>query len=247
MTAIVGLFCKDGVVIGADSSATFVAGGMRTIEQPTDKIRIIGDQVIVAGTGAIGLTQRLCGLAEKAWQDKAFKGTPVEIGKMLCLHAIQDFSSTGVKQGEFGAMIAFPVQHKPELCEFAVADFQPELKTDKLWYCSMGSGQLITDPFLGLFREVFWHDGPPSLQDGMFAVTWVLDQAIKLNPGGVNGPIQIAILEKTDPTKTKARFLSESELGQHRENVSAAKAHLRRYRDELQPKNSSDVPDVPKP
>ena len=247
MTAIVGLFCKEGVVIGADSASTFVAGNMRTIEQPTEKIYIIDNQVIVAGTGAMGLTQRLCGVVEKAWKEKAFKGTAVEVGKMLCRGAIQDFSSTGVKQGEFAAMVAFPVQHKLELCEFALSDFQPEFKTDKLWYCSMGSGQLITDPFLGLFREVFWHDGPPTLHDGMFAVTWVLDQAIKLNPGGVNGPIQIAILERIDATKTKARFLTDSELGQHRENVAAAKAHLRKYRDELQPKNTANIPEVPKP
>jgi 20S proteasome alpha/beta subunit len=38
VTAIVGIRCKDGVVIGADSSATFGdGGGNRFIEQSTRK------------------------------------------------------------------------------------------------------------------------------------------------------------------------------------------------------------------
>jgi 20S proteasome alpha/beta subunit len=31
MTAIVGVICKDGVVIGSDSAATFAAGRQNTI------------------------------------------------------------------------------------------------------------------------------------------------------------------------------------------------------------------------
>lgn len=57
MTILVGLLCKEGIVIGADSSATFGSAQFRTIEQPTDKIEIIDNQIIVAGTGQIGLGQ----------------------------------------------------------------------------------------------------------------------------------------------------------------------------------------------
>ena len=52
MTAIVGVLCRDGVVIGTDSSATFTYGPQRTIEQPTEKLSIVDQSVIVAGTGA---------------------------------------------------------------------------------------------------------------------------------------------------------------------------------------------------
>jgi 20S proteasome alpha/beta subunit len=57
MTSIVAIRCKDGVVMGADSSATFGDGGhVRTIEQLTDrKIEIVGNttKLIIAGTGYI--------------------------------------------------------------------------------------------------------------------------------------------------------------------------------------------------
>jgi 20S proteasome alpha/beta subunit len=44
MTSLVAIRCKDGVVIGSDSSATFGDGSyVRTIEQTTDrKIEIVG-------------------------------------------------------------------------------------------------------------------------------------------------------------------------------------------------------------
>ena len=58
MTAIVGVLCSDGVVVGSDSAATFASGIQPTIEQETIKIDVINDRVIVAGSGLIGLHQR---------------------------------------------------------------------------------------------------------------------------------------------------------------------------------------------
>jgi 20S proteasome alpha/beta subunit len=86
VTAIVGIRCKDGVVIGADSSATFGDGEARgVIEQSTSrKIEIIGESVIVAGTGAVGHVQRFSPVIQGLWNQKAFQGkTDIEIGKML--------------------------------------------------------------------------------------------------------------------------------------------------------------------
>jgi hypothetical protein len=61
MTVIVGISCSDGVVIGSDS--TMVAGRVTpgyTIERQNDvlKIEVIGDDIITAVTGAMGLAQR---------------------------------------------------------------------------------------------------------------------------------------------------------------------------------------------
>lgn len=60
MTVLVGVLCQDGVVIGADSSMThtLATGQTGTIEQPTDKIYRVGPDVLIAGTGVVGLVQR---------------------------------------------------------------------------------------------------------------------------------------------------------------------------------------------
>jgi len=230
LTVLIGVLCRDGVVIGADSAATFVAGSQRTIEQPATKIEIIGDNIILAATGSVGLKQRFAHIVEGCWRDKKFQGDGITTSTMLSNLAIRNFKETDSPKG-FGALLAFPVHKKPYLCEFDVAGFQPELKTSDLWYCSMGSGQSITDPFLGFIRSIFWADGrPPSCQDGIFATVWALKHAIEVNPGGINGPIRIATLMLNEKKELQARLLDHHETEEHRENVRAAKEHLRKYR-----------------
>jgi len=247
MTSIVGVLCNDGVVIGADSAATFSAGQLRTMEQPTEKLEVLAGRIIVAGTGAIGLGQRFCAAALKVWNDnQGFPRHPaLDISKAMCKAALEDFSSTYAKMGQYGALVAFPAQNKFHLCEFGVEDFQPEMKTEKLWYASMGCAQQITDPFLGFIREVFWDNGLPSVHDAINAVTWTLDHAISLNTGGVNGPIRIAVLGCDNKNQVKARLLSEAELGEPRQYIDEAKNVLRGFRLESQNGGLAEPPPLP--
>jgi hypothetical protein len=248
MTAIVGVLCRDGLVIGTDSSMTFGSGmGDRTIEQRAEKLKICSDLIIVAGTGQVGLGQRFCHIVEKAYADKVFVGSHhfTNVGTELCRRTLTDFGSTGVKSGQYGALVGFPIGDQPYLCEFPISDFQPEFKTETMWYCSMGSGQPITDPFLALMREVFWDQGLPTVQDATFAVTWALDHAVKVNPGGINEPIRIAVLEKHDG-KFRARILAEADLEEHYQNIEQAKEGLRRF-SASQRADAPGTPDIPKP
>ena len=172
MTAIVGIRCSDGVVIGADSSATFGDGRLQTIEQPMKKVDIIEDKVVVAGTGAVGLGQRFNRLVRIAYSQNIFASDDhIEVGKALSRAAIDDFASTHAKAGQYGALVGFSLGGRPRLCEFTMADFQPEFKDKRIWYVSKGSGQPITDPFLALMRSVFWKNRPPTVRDGTFALT----------------------------------------------------------------------------
>lgn len=246
MTVLVGIKCRDGVIIGSDSSATFAAGQIRTIEQTTKKIEIVDGKIIVAGTGQIGLGQRFCDQVEQGWKNGAFKSLrAIPMATKICCLAGVDFGSTQTSKGQYGALVAFPANHELHLCEFATSDFQPELKTENIWYVSMGSGQLIADPFLGLMRKVFWNDGMPTLQDGIFIATWTLQHAIDVNAGGVNGPIQLAVLknEKTGPV---ARMLGQGEIDEHQQNVSGVLTHLRHYTDKVAGRSAEAIPDVPR-
>ncbi len=247
MTSVVGIFCRDGVVIGADSSATFIAGQQRTIEQPTEKLWVVADNVIVAGSGYIGLDQRFHAIVEKAWDEHVFQKTPLEAAKWLTATAIQDFVSTSAPKGHYQALVAFPYQHKPQLCEWDINTFQPELKTERLWYCSIGSAQPITDPFLALMRDILWEHGCPGLHDGIFATTWALEHAVMVNPGGVNAPIRLAVLEHGPKGLLQARVLDDDELGEHRQNIKEAKRLLRDYRDRHRAPRMEEAPDIPQP
>lgn len=248
MTAIIGILCKDGVVIGADSSATFVAGNVRTVEQPYDKLELVAGQVIVGGTGPIGMGQRFLAVVRQHWLLNA-KRPAIEIAKILCKETIEDFTFTQAPKGQYGALVAFPAENKPQLCEFPVSDFQPELKDHKLWYSSMGSAQGITDAFLAFMRDIFRQDGLPTVSDALFAVTWTLEHAITINPGGVNWPARIAVLETDSRQKGhfKARILADSEFEEHRQHIFEAKGVLRGYGLDQRPSASPEVPEVPRP
>ncbi len=234
MTSIVGVLCRDGVVIGSDSSATFGNGQLRTMEQPYQKLEVIGSHVLLAGTGQIGLGQRFSAVVKKTWDTKGFsrdeKGnlrSAIEAAKHLCRQGINDFAETNAPKGQYGALVAFPCEQVFHLCEFSVDDFQPEMKTERLWYCSMGCAQPITDPFLAFVRDVFWSDGLPTVRDAINAVTWTLDHAVQVNPGGVNGPIQLGVLEKGSKGLLEAKSLSDAELGEARQFIHEAKQTLK--------------------
>ena len=90
MTVIVGIRCKDGVVIGTDSAMTFGPSAQQpTIEQPFhEKIAIVAGHIIVAGTGEIGLGQRFADVAEGLWRGNAFQGkSAIDIGRLLAMGA----------------------------------------------------------------------------------------------------------------------------------------------------------------
>src|SRR5689334_14000781 len=139
MTAIVGVLCRDGLVIGTDSSATFASPlGQPIIEQPTEKLQIVAGTIIIAGTGQIGLGQRFGRIIETAYEQRVFVGGQhyTEVGKEICKRTIADFVSTSVNKNSYGALVGFPLGDKPYLCEFPSSDFQPEFKTEGIWYCS---------------------------------------------------------------------------------------------------------------
>ena len=158
MTILVGLLCEDGVVIGSDSSATFVRSDRQpTIEQPTKKVQIVEGRAILAASGAIGLGQRFHAVVEQYWKDgKNKRKDRIQIGKELCTAGLNDFRSTFLDRANLGAILAFSSGDDFHLCEFEAGSFQPEFKNEDLWYVSMGSGQQLCDPFLGLMRKVFW-------------------------------------------------------------------------------------------
>jgi ATP-dependent protease HslVU (ClpYQ) peptidase subunit len=249
MTAIVGVLCQDGVVIGADSSATSVSTLGPTIEQEVKKIDILDGRVIVAGTGPVGLGQRFFAKLQDFHYKNKYKSKPaIEIAKQYCRLGIDDFIETKVQPRQYGALVAFSVETHFHLVEFAIEDFQPEIKTDRTWFVSMGSGQAITDPFLALLRKVFWKDAPPLLNEGVFAVAWTLQQAILLNPGGINGPQQIAVLKpRTQEHDCQARLLQDDEIDEHLGSVRAAEEHLGRYKELLQGKRMDRALGIPQP
>ena len=101
----------------------------------------------------------------------------------------------------------------------------------------------IADPFLGLMRDVFWKKGTPlpTINEGIFVVLWTLKHTIQLNPGGINGPEQVAVLTKSG-NKFEAKILSDAEKQEHFDNVNGVLLHLKKYKEIMQGKSEKEIP-----
>lgn len=232
MTVLIGVRCTDGVVIGADSAATSAAGQMPLAKHQVDKIEIVGGRIIVAGTGQVGLGQRFTEIVKRANTNKNLQGTCVESSKFLAREAIQDFSFTGMQVGQYGALVAAPFDKEGCLVEFDTSSFQPEVKTGKMTFVSMRSGQMLAEPFLSFVHRTFWKMQTPSVKDALFGVHWALAHTILCAPGGVGDPISLATLtnRKNDWT---AQIVGEDVLEEQRVHMAAIEDRISGYREDF--------------
>jgi hypothetical protein len=118
------------------------------------------------------------------------------------------------------------------LVEFAVSDFQPELKTAKLNFVAMGSGQLLAEPFVSFVARTFWESKTPDVQSAIFGVHWALAHTLRTAPGLVGPPIAIATLTKQKKGWC-AELLSEEVLGEQAQHMAAIEDSIAKYKEKL--------------
>lgn len=234
MTVIVGVKCTDGVVIGADSIATSANGSVPIMQiESNAKIRIFGKNIIVAATGAIGYAQRLHMCIEAAVAGKIFANFKHDrltqhISEKFILELQKSHAPNHPQFGglNFGALIGFVVDEEPCLVEFAANNFQPEYKKDKLFFCSMGSGQALADPFLAFVSKVLWKNALPDVKMGRFGVHWVLSHTLNYAPGMVGPPICAASLIKSGKEWVASQIVDNEEGGISSSQASRREFHL---------------------
>lgn len=146
----------------------------------------------------------------------------------LAKRLLNDFQNSMVQKSNqhglgFGALMALPVEQKPCLIEYGTTDFQPEFKEGNLFYVSMGSGQLLADPFLAFVSRVLWQSTMPTVQTAKFGVYWTLSHTIQLAPGGVGGPPRIATLERIEGHWTARE---QPDLQEHQQYIGELEKHI---------------------
>jgi 20S proteasome alpha/beta subunit len=231
VTIIVGVCCSDGVVIGADSLATSTMGPQPLFKkQSGDKIATVGDRVIVACTGAVGLSQRFCAVVQDGWNRKIFQHGVVKSTTELAKIAVSDFQASGVPRHQqfgynFGALVAAPIDGAAQLIEFATVDLQPETKSDSSYFVAMGSGQMLAEPFLAFVDRVLWKNQMPDVRKAMFGVYWALNHTITYAPMGVGAPIKVAVLRKDGKDWSVQKF-EEADIQETIEHIAAIEQQI---------------------
>jgi 20S proteasome alpha/beta subunit len=261
MTLIIGIKCKDGVVLGADGATTFTnVVGQPTVTVPAKKLQVLSGSVIVGVSGDVGLAQMFAKAIGDAWQRREFSGkSPNETGQLLrqaiwkqlapeviiAKQAAEAFGQGSIQRVVTCSAVALPVSDTHCLFQF---DHQgiPTEATPGLPFFALGSGQMIADTFLAFLRKVFWPQRPPELAEGLLAAVWTLRRAIETTPGGVGDPIQITTLCREGKSWV-ARERREEEWQEHLQDIQDAEGVLRDFRRHLQPKDSEGKPTAPPP
>src|SRR5437588_11950949 len=92
---------------------------------------------------------------------------------------MEDVKSTSVSYHPqnglcFGALVAGIIGGDHCLVEYGSIDFQPEVKGGRTFYVSMGSGQMLADPFLAFVSRVLCNDTMPTVDQARFGIYWLL-------------------------------------------------------------------------
>ena len=67
--------------------------------------------------------------------------------------------------------------------------------------------------------RVLWKGTLPSVEEAKFGVYWVIDHTIKLAPGGVGGPIKLAILRQHEGKWQAENMVDTQEPAQYIEEL----------------------------
>ena len=250
MTLIIAISCTDGVVMAADSAATFGVLGQRTIRQPTKKLAIVNGCMIVGVSGPIGMQQRFIGELEANTIGGKRHNVMSTLSGILRKHIEPEFKMAQVTQPTIGQQLALNsaitstvvgllIGGVPTLIQFDQQG-SPECATDNLRFVSIGSGQQLADPFLAFIARIFWSSKLPAVSDGLFAATWVLTHAIHTNPGGVDGPIQAMTLKCGPKNQPEIHELDEADLQEHKVSIEAAERRLATFRDAIATQSGAD-------
>jgi hypothetical protein len=243
MTVVIGIRCRDGVVIGADGAATFTSRGVPTSQQRSMKKLTAKGTVVTGFAGSLGVTQRVRGEVERVL---AVSHDGMETDQILQMMRRQIWSA--VLDSELHTAqraresLLLPGCESSAICELLVAAVirdqheliwlneqgSPTLVQDDVPFVTIGLGQGIADPFVGFTRRMFWPSGLPSLAMGTFSVLWTLRHVIDANSMGLSRPFQLAMLERTE-SGWKAREMAEEELKEHEERINDGESVLQNW------------------
>jgi len=254
MTLIIGIKCKNGIVLGADGGATLGTARIKTVMQPAKKLAIVSESMVIGVSGHVGLGQQFEFAVRRTLQKpEFFQQEPIEagitIGKALWSFAQTLWQRAPIIRASnpilaetitsFQVAIALIISDKPYLFQFD-RDCSPEKASD-LPFFAIGSAQEAAENFLAFVRLVTWKDTIPSLSLGRFVVFWTLEHCIRTSPGGISEPKQIVVVENGEKG-WQARELLPLEITDHFNMVTVMEERIEEFVQELRHPKEKVIP-----
>jgi hypothetical protein len=231
MTVVVAFLCSDGAVLASDSMITPTMGGISVGHHHGIKVYVLPGPQVFAFAGDQGQAARFKVLAETNYGHPSTAAHPLDYPLALAGVISTSFQATGIAPNTIGVntFLSFLHQGVCHCCVFEGA-MQPRLLDKDHYYMALGVGKLSADSFLRFLADIFCQSGQPTVREAVFFATWTVQHVIDVNPGGVAGPIRVAVFERDGANNFDARELSDIEIQEHQQAIESAGEALRDWR-----------------
>lgn len=254
MTVIIAFYCVDGVVVAADSMITATVGmgqgAVNVGHHHGVKVFSLPGPQVFAFAGDQGQAMRFKALADAHHAFPTTASTPLDYPLAVTQEIVKQFISTGIQNSvNLNVILAFLHGGLSYCCAFEGL-IQPRLLDSQHYYVALGSGKLSADPFLRFLDDIFCQGKQPNVREAIFLATWAVQHVIDVNPGGVAGPIRIAVFEKDQTGVFTARELPDTEMEEPKQAVESAGEALRDWRKNIsgqgapEPMNAPPEPEI---
>ncbi len=220
-------------------------GGLSVGHHHGIKVYVLPGSQLFAFAGDQGQAARFKVLAESNYLQLSNAAHPLDYPLMLAGSLAKQFQATGITNVSVNTVLTFPHNGVCYCCGFEGA-MQPRLLDVDHFYLALGSGKLSADPFLRFLVDTFCQSGQPTVREGVFLATWTVQHVIDVNPGGVAGPIRVAVVEVASGGYA-ARELPDSEIGEHQQAIESARDALRDWRGSIGGQSTIATQGVPQP
>jgi hypothetical protein len=230
MTVVTAFLCLDGAVVSSDSMITPTLGGLNVGHHHGIKVYVLPGVQVLAFAGDQGQAARFKLLAESNHIFPTTAAHALDYPLALAQALSTQFQTTGIGNSiGVNTILTFLHQNSCHCCAFEGA-MQPRLLDKDHYYVALGSGKLSADPFLRFLVDTFCQSGQPTVREAVFLATWAVQHVIDVNPGGVAGPIRVAVIEKDEAGAYIARELPSTEIDDTQQAIESALDALRDWR-----------------
>lgn len=211
MTLVLAMVCSDGLILAADSAATFAEG----LKQPTVKIHNFGKSMLWGGSGHEGMLQEIETALTTKWATNSYWKSPLDFRQQvrrLLSPIYQEWSTTQVpiRIQQYNlpsvAHLVFVGYIAGQPC---IIEVEPNCTVGQLegyGHHAIGSAALIAQALLYPHRQ-----RKPLLEIGKVICYRVMEDAIEIAPGAVAKPIHLWVIEKPTSAQTDSKVY---ELGE---------------------------------
>lgn len=248
MTVVVAFLCSNGVVVAADSMLTPTVGNINVGHHHGRKVHVLSGPQVFSFAGDQGQASRFHVMAELSHAMITQQGHPLDYPLALTKGIVNQFNSTGLSSFGVNTILGFVHNDKAHCCVFDGNLLQPRLLDEHHYYVALGSGKLSADPFLRFLVDIFCRSGQPNVREAIFLATWSVQHVIDTNPGGVAGPIRIAVMEKDHGGSFVARDLPDTDMEESKQAIDSAAEALLTWRKNIQSGQAAEgIPPLPEP